>query len=276
MNARDPLTFTDLHSHLVPGVDDGARTLDEALDALSRLRGKGVKALVTTPHLDGSVTLSPGAFEDRMQEVGAGWESLIAAASDTFPEMTIRRGHEVMLDVPHPDLSDPRTRMDGGPFVLVEWPRLQVPPATGPVLNRLREDGHRIILAHPERYHGVDDELKLPGDWRSTGAFLQVNYGSMVGRYGEAPKRRALTLLERGWIDVFSTDFHGRAHLSIYLERVRDAMEELDGGERFRLLADVNPARILKGEDPLPVPPIALKKSLWDKVRGMFQGADRW
>lgn len=276
MNARDPTTFTDLHSHLVPGVDDGARTLKEALDALGHLQEKGVTTLVTTPHLDGSVTLSPGAFRDRMQEVGAGWKALSTAASDTFPEMTLHRGHEVMLDVPHPDLSDPRTRLAGGPFVLVEWPRLQVPPATGPVLARLRDDGHRLILAHPERYHGMDEESTLPGDWRGMGAFLQVNYGSLAGRYGEAPRRRALTLLKRGWVDLFATDFHGRPHLSIYLERVRKVMEEVGGGEQFRLLASVNPARVLQGENPLPVPPLALKKGLWERIREVFQGAARW
>lgn len=267
---------TDLHSHLVPGVDDGARTLEEALEALARLRDEGVTSLVTTPHLDASLTLSDTAFETRMREMRVGWEALEGAAAERFPEMTVLLGHEVMLDVPHPDLSDPRIHLAEGPFILVEWPGLRVPPATGPVLDRLREEGHRLILAHPERYHGLDGELALPGEWREKGVLLQVNYGSLAGRYGDGPRRRARTLLERGWVDLFSTDFHGRAHLSIYLGAVREAMEEVGGQEQFELLSSTNPGRILQGDEPLPVPPLVLKKSLWDRVRDILQGGGRW
>lgn len=275
MSTGNPFSVTDLHSHLVPGVDDGARTLEEAMEGLGRLEARGVRQLVTTPHLDASVTLSPEAFRGRMEEISVGWEALKGAARETYPEITLQRGHEVMLDVPHPDLSDPRTHLAGGPFVLVEWPRLRVPPSTGPVLDRLREDGHRIILAHPERYGGLDPDLRLPGEWRERGAFLQMNYGSLVGRYGEVPRQRALILLERGWGDLFSTDFHGRPHLSIYLSRVREALEGLGGGEQFFLMASVNPARVLQGEDPVPVPPLAFKRSLWDKVRKALQDVTR-
>ena len=276
MSSQNAFRITDLHSHLVPGVDDGARTLKESLEALARLKGEGVDTLVTTPHLDASLTLSQEALEARLGEIGIGWEALKEAAAGSFPEMEVHRGHEIMLDVPSPDLSDPRLHLAGGPFILVEWPSLRVPPATAPVLERLRKEGHRLILAHPERYHGLDQELAMPGEWRDLGVLLQVNYGSLAGRYGVGPRRRARTLLERGWADLFSTDFHGRPHLSIYLGAVREAMEELGGGEQFRLLAGTNPARILRGEDPLPVPPLAFKKSVWDRVRDILQGAPGW
>lgn len=276
MSSRNALRITDLHSHLIPGVDDGARTLEESLEALGRLEGEGVETLVTTPHLDASLTLSQEALEARLDEIRIAWEALKEAAAESVPEMRIFRGHEVMLDVPHPDLSDPRLHLAEGPFILVEWPSLRVPPATAPVLDRLREDGRRLILAHPERYHGLDEKLAMPGEWRDKGVLLQVNYGSLAGRYGDGPRRRARTLLERGWADLFSTDFHGRPHLSIYLRAVREAMEELGGGEQFHLLSSTNPARILRGEDPLPVPPLALKKSVWDRVRDILPGGPGW
>jgi protein-tyrosine phosphatase len=276
VKAVDSFGVTDLHSHLVPGVDDGARTLEEALEGLGRLQSEGVETLVTTPHLDASVTLSAKAFEARMMEVDSGWRELAEAVGSSFPGLSVFRGHEVMLDVPHPDFSDPRTRLSGGDFVLVEWPSLRVPPATGPALDRLRDDGYRVVLAHPERYHGLDGALHMPGEWRDRGALLQVNYGSLAGRYGDGPRRRAFTLLERGWVDLFSTDFHGRPHLSIYLKEVREAMADLGGEEQFRLLSSTNPSRILGGGEPLPVPPLQLKKSFWDKLRDVFQGPERW
>jgi len=97
--------FTDLHSHLVPGVDDGSRTLVDSADGLRRLRDAGVRRIVTTPHLDGSLTRDRGLLEARLHEVDVAWEALHEMASTDFPELEIRRGHEVMLDVPDPDLS---------------------------------------------------------------------------------------------------------------------------------------------------------------------------
>lgn len=276
MTFQDKSPFTDLHSHLIPGVDDGARTVEEALEGIGRLRDEGVQTLVATPHLEGSMTRIPELLEARLHEVDLAWEGLKSAASEAFPKMEFFRGHEVMLDVPDPDFSDPRTRLAGSSYVLVEWPRLQVPPATTQVLSRLRDAGYQVILAHPERYHGLDSDFALVGEWRKMGARLQVNYGSLAGRYGEEPRQRVLTFLERGWVDLFSTDFHGRPHLSVYLQSAKEAMEILEGEEQFDLLARTNTARVLRGDEPLPVPPLTRERGLWEKVRGLFRGKERW
>lgn len=274
MNPPDSTFFTDLHSHLVPGVDDGARTLEETLEGIQRLRDEGIRSVATTPHLDGSLTRRPDALEARLREVHLAWSPVLEEASITFPDMVFIQAFEVMLDVPDADFSDPRTRLGDTSFVLVEWPRLKVPPAAGPALARIRDAGYQVILAHPERYHGLDTGLNLPGEWREMGARLQVNYGSLVGRYGDEPRRRALTLLERGWVDLFATDYHGRPHLPVYLGRAREVMDLLEGAAQFDLLSRTNPARILRGEDPLPAPPLPHKKGVWEKVRDLFSSKE--
>lgn len=277
MNAIDESGLTDLHSHLVPGVDDGARTLDDAMEGLGRLWDAGVRTVVTTPHLDGSVTRSPGQLEVRLEEIGLAWKTLQAKAGEVLPSLTLLRGQEIMLDIPDPVLADPRVRLAETPYVLVEWPRLQVPPATGPVLARLGEMGVKIVLAHPERYHGLDAAMALPGEWRRMGALLQVNYGSLMGRYGDGPRKKAFTLLERGWVDLFSTDFHGRPHLLIYIREAADLLEEMGGLQQFDLLSRVNPTRLLEGNELLPVPPLPRKRTrgLKEKVRDFFWGRER-
>jgi len=274
LNSGEPRGLTDLHNHLVPGVDDGARTVEDSLEGIGRLWEAGVRTIVTTPHLEGSMTQRPQDLDARLQEVDVAWGGLNVAVGKAFPELRFLRGHEVMLDVPDPVLTDPRIRLAETPFVLVEWPRLRVPPATTEVLGRLRDLGVKIILAHPERYHGFDSEGTLAGAWRRMGALLQVNYGSLVGRYGDAPRRRAFTLLERGWVDLFSTDFHGRPHLELYIDEVEEAMEVLGGEDVFEILARRNPARVLRGEDLLPVRPLSGKRALLEKVRDLFRGRE--
>ena len=250
-------TAADLHSHLVPGVDDGARTLDEALEAVERMASAGIGRILTTPHLNASITHDPAKLDERLGQVDDAWEEVSRAVADRFPELEFQRGYEIMLDVPDPDLSDPRLRLAGTPFVLVEWPRLQIPPRTEHVLQRIRADGYMPILAHPERYHGIEHDMDLAGAWRASGAYLQVNQGSLSSRYGRKARKVACTLLSYGWVDYLSSDFHARRHLDIYLGEARAFFFERGGREQLQLLTVSNPSRMLGGEAPLPVPPLS-------------------
>lgn len=267
-------SLTDLHSHLIPGVDDGARSVEDVLQGVERMVAVGIDRIVTTPHLDGSLTADPEAFEARMREVDEAWAGAKAAVSERFPDILFERGHEVMLDTPDTVLSDPRVRLAGTSFVLVEWPRLQVPPGSTRAVARVRSTGVRPIVAHPERYSGMGREMDLAGEWKLEGALLQVNHGSLVGRYGPEARDRALLLLQRGWVDLLSTDFHGRSHLRLHVRESGELLREWEGAEQWRLLTKVNPDRVLRDEFPVAVPPLSLNSGLWNRVRSLFR-ADR-
>lgn len=271
MSPESSGSLADFHSHLVPGVDDGARTLDDALESVERFVRLQVRKIITTPHLEGSLTRNPARFRERLDQVDEAWEVVSGAVARSFPDVEFRRGHEIMLDVPDPDLSDERVRLGGTSFFLMEWPGLLVPPETPGVIARLARE-YRPVVAHPARYAGLDQELQLPGAWREAGAYLQVNYGSLVGRYGPGVQKVAARLLRRGWVSYLSSDFHARSHLSLYLEEARDAILEEGGEEQWRLLSQTNPSRLFRGEEPLPVPPLSLEPGLWGKIREIFGG----
>lgn len=273
MNGGGSEAAADFHSHLMPGVDDGARTIEDSLESVRRFREAGVRRIITTPHLEGSVTRDGGAFEDVMARMDGAWRELSTAVGEAFPDVDLRRGHEVMVDHPDTDFSDPRVRLGGGTFLLIEWPRLQVPPGTTDVVTRIVFAGFLPIIAHPERYHGLDPELRLVEAWRDAGARLQVNHGSLVGRYGPQARTIAFRLLKRGWADYMSSDFHGRAHLKLYRDEARDALQELNGEEQWRLLSRVNPSRIFRDEPPLPVPPLARDQGFRARLRKLLQMA---
>lgn len=262
----------DLHSHLVPGVDDGARTLEEALHSVEAMARAGVGRVVTTPHLQASLLHDREALERRIGKVEAAFQELAAAARGRIPKLVLQRGFEIMLDVPDPDLSDPRLRLAGTRFVLVEWPRLRVPPGTESVLTRIRAAGWIPVVAHPERYHGLDAALALPGRWKEAGAFLQVNHGSLLGRYGSEARARALRLLQAGVADYLSSDHHPRPGGSFQLEASWDVFRELDAEESFLTLTRTNPHRLMEDQEPLVVPGFAPRKGILARIGGWLAG----
>lgn len=257
----------DFHNHLIPGVDDGAQTIEESLDGLGMFKRDGVNVVVSTPHVDGSLTLEPDQLALRLAEIDGAWAVLVEAAGRVHPEMTLYRGCELALDVPAPDLSDPRVRLNGGRFFLMEFPFMTVPPRASHVIGSLRQTGYVPILAHPERYQGVSG-VEAIREWREAGALLQVNGGSLLGRYGPEPRKLALEMLAAGLADYICSDYHARGEP---MTREYEALlASRAAGEQASILMQTNPARMLEDLEPLPVAPVTSKSSLWRRMAEIF------
>ena len=246
---------TDFHSHLVPGVDDGAADIEASRAAVAAMALDGVVTAIVTPHFDGSLTMTPPMAQERLAQLDAGFAALTADAEVAASGVRLLRGVELMLDVPDPDVSDERLRLNGGRFVLVEYPGLQLPLAHADFAVRaLRQNGWQPVVAHPERYHNVDESLEQLLPLRYAGAYFQVNAGSLVGQYGSGPKRRALAMLARGWVEYGSSDYHGRGPSPI--AAARTALAERGGEAQAEALFCVNPERLVRGEAPVPLEPL--------------------
>lgn len=250
--------FGDFHSHLVPGVDDGSRTLDDSLHSIERMVNAGVTQVITTPHYAASIA-DRYDFDATMDHLDRRWELLQDAVARDHPRLDFRRGFEVRLDAAIPDLGDPRLPLGGTDFVLIEWPMFMAPPGAPELIARVIEGGHRPIVAHPERYGGIDAELGAVRAWKQAGAYLQGNYGSLVGQNGTVARRLILRMLSEGLLDYLSSDFHGRPEYTFYLERGAAELARLGAHEHLDLLGRVNPGRLFDGKPPLGVPPLALK-----------------
>jgi len=266
--------LTDFHSHLIPGVDDGAQTPADSAAALARFRAEGATQVITTPHLMGSLTTDPARLEQRLAELDAGWEQLRlvvdADAAKMGSAMRVERGAEVMLDIPDPDLTDARLRLAEGPFALVEYPMLRLPPVNAEfALSGMRARGWTPVVAHPERYRNLDPSLVELARFRAAGAYLQVNAGSLFGDYGKTAAGHARRILTAGGADYVASDYHARGEPG--LQRFVLAMAEAGFSEQAELLTAINPGRLLAGEPPLAVPPIEPRqesKSLWERLFG--------
>lgn len=255
----------DFHNHLMPAVDDGAGDISESRTGLETLQAQGIREIITTPHLRGSLTLRPHDLAGFLGILDDAWDSLTALAAAEFPELRIERGVELMLDVPHPNLDDARLRLAGTSYVLVEFPAFTVPPHSTLAIRDLRQNGWMPIIAHPERYMNMPVHHDLVGDWRDAGAFIQVNSGSMLGYYGATARRLAWTLVEAGYVDYLSSDYHSRGKCSV--AACAEAMKNRGGLALHRALTDTNPRRMMRDERPLPVPTFqATAVPLWKRV----------
>ena len=162
----------DLHSHLLPGVDDGSKSVEMSLPVLERFVSDGVECLVLTPHLNASEA-AKAPYERNV----AIFDELRSVAPQA---LELRLGWEIMLDEPKIDLRSPKLALGGSRAVLVEFPRMSVPLAAGDELYRLRCSGIVPLLAHPERYWGCT--LERVEEWRRAGAVIQMDTAGLLGK----------------------------------------------------------------------------------------------
>lgn len=264
---RLPPGLTDVHTHLIPGVDDGAPDLKAALATLEKMFDDGVRAVAATPHLNAS---NPNS--DRRARADEVWPELVARARAVVPGLALHRGYEIQLDTPDLDLSDEGLRLAGSRFALVEFHSFTVPDRSAEALARIAEGGCVPIIVHPERYWGYDRDLSIVPDWRRAGALLQLNSGSLLGEYGENVRTTALRLLREGRIDLMASDNHARPDRSPSLLHVWEHLVRQGLEEKANLLLATNPRRVLRDEMPLSVGRVQPRDGFVSRIARALRG----
>lgn len=250
----------DLHSHLLPGVDDGARTVAQSVVTLQALAEAGVTDICLTPHFSASAL--EGGVPDAHEEAWAALRREMPVGPQLY------RGAEVMLDrgLGPKGAANPAFRLNCTRYMLVEFPRMVSADAVFNALRGVVETGVTPLLAHPERYTVC--QPALVARWRALGALMQVDATTtlMATRRGD----RARALLAHGLADIVAADNHGDNRT---MADIRRALEAQGDGEAAALLTTANPRAILENRPTVPVPPVTVKLPLKDRIRRIF-GAD--
>lgn len=237
----------DLHTHVLPGIDDGARTLGEARAIALDLAGQGVTVMAATPHVRDDYPTTPEVMEEAVAEVRADFEA------HRVP-VEVVHGAEVDLGllwaIPPEEL--PRlTIAQTGRYLLLEFPYRGWPFALDSAVKRLVGLGVTPLLAHPERNPEVQDRPDRVRGIVESGALVQVTAASLEGARDRAAQAAALRLLDLGLVHVLASDSHG-PHIS--REGMAAAAATLDDPELARYLTVEAPGAILAGE-PVPERP---------------------
>lgn len=235
----------DTHSHILPGLDDGAKTIAESLDIVRQLQEAGFKTIVATPHvLEGTDYLLPAEIltateqvRQAVTEAGIPVEIVPGAENYIFPDMGkwVREGKLLTLG-------------NTGKYILVELPMLEIPHYTDQVFFELQVQGLTPILAHPERNKGIVDEPELLLEWAKKGVLFQLDLRSLRGRYGPKSQELAETLLHSDLIHFVGSDAHRVSRSGSSEREALQSVRDLIGEERFRELTQMNPQRILEGK----------------------------
>ena len=247
----------DIHTHLLPGVDDGSKSIEASVEVLQRFARDGVTTVVCTPHLEASrVREAPHTQHDEI------FARLVAAAPAS---PRLRRGWEILLDVPGADLTDPRLGLGGSTARLVEFARLGLPANADKDLLRIHESGLVPVVAHPERYWGCTPAIVER--WKAAGAVVQMDVTAILRR-GRA-RRLADDLMANGLVDLFASDTHVDRRT---LSTVRTWLAEVTTEENARLLTDENARRLLADEPIARVWPIAISRSMVQRLGALVFG----
>jgi protein-tyrosine phosphatase len=233
--------MVDLHSHHLPGVDDGPETLDASLEQVRRLGEAGYEVLVTTPHV------IRGHYEHRRAGIETAVQVLqkaVGAAPRILPGAEHRFDEDFLDLLARGELVPLGGR---GTVVLVEfaWPKL--PANVLDILYRIQLKGYVPLMAHPDRYQNDEGDFARLRTWVERGGFLQVEIGSLVGRYGGAARAACRRLLAEGLAHVAAGDVHGPGDVELHVKPGLAALAQEIGEESALHLCRDNPLRILGG-----------------------------
>jgi tyrosine-protein phosphatase YwqE len=204
----------DLHSHLIPGIDDGSKTLEESLTLIRRMVDMGYEKLIMTPHV------MSDAYRNTPETILAGLEKLKKAVADAGITVELEASAEYYLDEGFLNILEQKQVLPiAGKYLLFETSYLARPNNLLDLIYAIKVHGYIPILAHPERYRYIKEMEREYRELKELDVLFQIDTTSLGGHYGKDAQKKALFLMRKGWIDFVGSDTHRMKHLED-LERV--------------------------------------------------------
>ncbi|MBD5358693.1 MAG: capsular biosynthesis protein [Bacteroides sp.] len=191
--------FTDWHSHILPGVDDGIPTIEDSIEVLKAYEELGFKRVWLTPHVMEDFPNTPADLKVKFNELQTAWTG----------NVELKLAAENMLDSLFEQRLEDNDLLpigDDKSYLLVETSYYTPPMDFENILDKIKAKGYHPILAHPERYRYMEekDYMRL----KNKDVFFQMNFTSLVGGYGDTAKKKAEWLLDKGMINLLGSDVH--------------------------------------------------------------------
>lgn len=235
----------DLHSHILYGVDDGSKELENSVMMAKEAFEGGYTHICCTPHF-----LEPDFVSD-WEDNEKRLEILKKRLKEENIDIELRLGNEIFLtENTIEDLQKNKAlKLNESKYILVEFPMVNQLKCCEKIIDRLILMGYKVIIAHPERYKYVQENPDYLIPYLEKGVICQSNIGSVIGMYGEGARICINTLLKRNMIQALSTDAHRANSVYKKIEKISNKMKEKISEDYFEELTLINPQKILNDED---------------------------
>lgn len=234
--------YVDIHSHILPNLDDGPRTLEGTLDLAGEALANGISDIIATPHLNRD--LFPFSSSASRQACNELEEALTAA---NMP-LNLHLGAEVKI---HPRIVDEFKAgkvplLAASRYLLLELPFDMIPPYAREIVFQMRLAGVTPIIAHPERNASIQANPSKLGAFIDLGCLAQINSTSLTGRLGEASQSTAVSMLTQDWAHIIGSDSHFAGDRGPNFKEAITVAAKYVGLEEAQTLVRENPKRLLE------------------------------
>ena len=234
----------DIHSHILPGIDDGAKDADETKRMLQIASEEGIDAVVATPHFTCGMSVKQAQKRKELYDAVCKWWK------NKEPEKEFYLGNELFYGESLVDALEAGAAMtmNGTRYVLVEFPIYAEFSYVQKAIQSLQYAGYIPIIAHVERYEHMQERGNIQS-LVDMGAYLQVNVSSIVGNHGLIAQHRIVRYMKAGLIHFVASDAHGVRVRKPEMQECRVYLERKIGLKKTRQILEINPEKMLKGEE---------------------------
>ena len=246
----------DIHTHILPGVDDGSKNLNMSLEMVRISHEQGVDTIVVTPHC------MPGTYGNIANEsLEKKWHKLYEAVKESKLPVHMRKGMEVLISEKSMKLIREKRvwTINGSDYLLVEFAFDEDPLWCTEKLKEITRLGYTPVIAHPERYYFVQSYPQIVYDWYLEGYGIQVNKESILSLHGKKEKETVTRLLRHSVVSCVASDTHRPDILTPGLRDVHDYLEKRYGKEYTHMLVTSNPLRIVNNKTMVGYRPVSFE-----------------
>jgi protein-tyrosine phosphatase len=245
----------DIHSHILPGLDDGSKSLEESVDMVRMAAEGGTTDIVASPHANQQYKFDARLVERKISEV--------QAAAGDVPKIHYGCDFHLTLENIEDSVRAPRKySINGHGYLLVEFSDFHIPKNADEIFARMMQAGLRPIVTHPERNQLLQKRLPELEAWAAQGVLMQVTAQSFLGRFGRTAKRFSEELMSHGLVHVIASDAHDTQRRTTDMREPHRYVEKQYGVEAADRLFAENPRAILAGVAISPVP-MMIRKKRW-------------
>ena len=235
----------DIHSHLIPNVDDGSKSIETTFSAFEEAKEAGFTDIILTSHY------KPEYYETKPSELTF-WKDKLQEILDSREEkLKLHSGMEIYISEQLPNLIEEGKllKLANSRYMLIELPMNSSINYLDHIIYYLDTIGVKFILAHPERYRIVQEKPELVEEYVEKGCLMQCNFGSILGMYGNEPKKVMKHLLKKDLVHFVASDCHNKGGVYLKVPKAVKKIEKIIGKEKTYEITTLNQQKILKDEE---------------------------